>query len=98
MNFTEYTVEKVEDPFGILQGNRYEFFIHFEVDEEDELYREEGLKLKVLYVVDDNGARLVHVHILEADTEKVLEFELEDEEIQMVNDFCQKHYREAETE
>lgn len=98
MNFTEYTIEKVEDPFGILHGNRYEFFIDFEVDEEDELYREQGLKLKVLYVVDDNGPRVVHFHILEADTEKVLEFELEDEEIQMVKDFCQEHYSEAEAQ
>lgn len=98
MKFTEYTVERVEDPFNILTGNRYEFLIDFNVDEEDELYREEGLKLKVLFVVDENGPRISHYHILESDTDKVLEFDLEDEEIEMLQSFCKEHYPEAEEE
>ncbi|MCM3599963.1 DUF6509 family protein [Robertmurraya korlensis] len=98
MKFTEYTVERVEDPFNILTGNRYEFLIDFTVDEEDELFREEGLKLKALYVVDENGPRISHYHILEADTEKVLEFDLEDEEVEMLQSFCKEHYLEAEEE
>ncbi|MGG7618194.1 DUF6509 family protein [Robertmurraya sp. GLU-23] len=98
MKFTEYTVERVEDPFNILTGNRYEFLIDFNVDEEDELFREEGLKLKVLYVVDENGLRISHYHILESNTEKVLEFDLEDEELEMLQSFCKEHYLEAEEE
>lgn len=98
MKFTEYTVERVEDPFNILTGNRYEFLIDFNVDEEDELFREEGLKLKVLYVVDENDLRISHYHILESNTEKVLEFDLEDEELEMLQSFCKEHYLEAEEE
>jgi len=98
MKFTEYTVEKVEDPFNILTGTRYEFLIDFTVEEDDELYREQGLKLKVLYIVDENGPRVSHYHILESDTEKVLEFDLEDEEIEMLQSFCKEHYLEVEEE
>lgn len=98
MKFTEYTVEKVEDPFNILTGNRYEFLIDFTVEEEDELYREQGLKLKVLYIVDENGPRVSHYHILESDTEKVLEFDLEDEELEILQSFCKEHHLEAEEE
>ncbi len=34
---TSYTVELVKDPFGILTGQRYEFLIDIEVEEDDEL-------------------------------------------------------------
>ena len=38
MNITEYTVEQIKDPTGILAGRRYEFLLNIEVPEEDELY------------------------------------------------------------
>ena len=48
VNITEYTVELIKDPTGILTGNRYEFFLNISVPEDDELYHENGLQLKVL--------------------------------------------------
>ncbi|MFE8702680.1 DUF6509 family protein [Cytobacillus sp. FJAT-54145] len=94
MEFTEYTVEKIEDPFGILIGDRYEYYIHIEVPEDDELYSEKGLKLKVLFIVDDKGSRISHYHIIEETTEKVLDFELEEDELQKVENFCKEHFTE----
>ncbi|MGO4370907.1 DUF6509 family protein, partial [Paenibacillus sp. MCAF20] len=35
---TEYSMELLKDPFGILTGQRYEFVLDLNIDEEDELY------------------------------------------------------------
>lgn len=96
MEITSYTIEKIKDPFAILSGDRYEFFLHIEVPEDDELYSEQGLKLKVLYIVDETGSRVSHYHIIENTTEKVLEFELEEEEIKLIEEFCRSHLSEEE--
>jgi hypothetical protein len=36
MNIIDSTIEKLEDPFSILTGDRYEIFLTLEIDEEDE--------------------------------------------------------------
>ena len=38
MKITSYLVEKLIDPTGILSGDRYEFILDIEVDEEDDLF------------------------------------------------------------
>jgi hypothetical protein len=86
MEITGRTIEQIEDPFGILSGNRYEIFLHIEVPEDDELYSEKGLKVKVLMVEDEKGYHISHYHIIENTTEKVLDFELEEDEEQLVKD------------
>lgn len=96
MEFTEYTVEKIEDPFGILSGERYEFFIHFEVEEDDELFHENGLKLRVLYIVHENENKIASYTIMEAETEQILEFELEEDELMQLTAFCEQHYQQEE--
>ena len=53
MNITEFTVEKIKDPTGILTGERYEFYLTIEVPEDDDLADEQGLQLKVLYGVEE---------------------------------------------
>ncbi|PLR69512.1 MULTISPECIES: DUF6509 family protein [Bacillaceae] len=92
MNITAYTVEKLHDPFGILAGNRYEFFLDLDVDEDDELYTEKGLLLKVIYQVDDSGGRISVYHLMEKESNAFLDFELDEEEEVMIKDFCQEHY------
>ncbi|MFD1954688.1 DUF6509 family protein [Paenibacillus thailandensis] len=32
MTITEYSVEQIKDPFGIVPGARYEFILNIEVD------------------------------------------------------------------
>ncbi|MFB6466183.1 DUF6509 family protein [Cytobacillus sp. Hz8] len=91
MIITSHTVARIEDPFGILEGERYEFFLNIEVEEEDELYSEYGLKLRVLYIVDEKGMRISNYHITENTTDQILDFELEEEEEELVNQYCKEH-------
>lgn len=91
LNITGHTVEKLVDPFGLLSGDRYEFFLEIEVDEEDELYSEKGVGIKVLLVVDEKGSRISHYHLYERGTEKVLDFALEDDEELIVFNYCKEN-------
>lgn len=91
MEITGHTVELLEDPFGLLQGNRYEFFLDINVDEEDELYTEKGLLLKVIFVVDGGEGRILQNYFIEEETEKVLDFDLEDEEVEEVKAYCMQN-------
>ena len=65
MNMTEYSVELIKDPFGILTGKRYEFFIDLEVDEDDELFSENGVAVRVIYKVDGKQESIVKYELLE---------------------------------
>lgn len=91
MNITGHTVEKLVDPFGLLSGDRYEFFLEIEVEEEDELYSEKGVGIKVLFVVDEKGPRISHYHLYERSTEKVLDFALEEDEELTVFNYCKEN-------
>ncbi|MEC0207786.1 DUF6509 family protein [Paenibacillus ehimensis] len=93
---TGYSVELVKDPFGILSGKRYEFLLDIEVEEDDELYSEQGLYVRVIYSVEENQTSIVKHEIFERTTEQLLDFELEDDELEVVKAFCQEHVGEAE--
>ncbi|MFJ7638532.1 DUF6509 family protein [Peribacillus sp. NPDC097264] len=95
LNITEYTVEKLTDPFGILSGDRFEYFLDIEVPEEDELFSENGLYIRVLFVVEEQNGRLVKYDILEKGSDQLFDFELEDEEVAMITAFCLEHLDEA---
>ncbi|WP_110112329.1 DUF6509 family protein [Bacillus sp. CGMCC 1.16541] len=88
LTITEYTVEKLEDPFNILTGDRYEFFLYLDVPEDDELHTDKGLALKVLYTVDEDKQSITNYHFLEMETNEYLDFELEDDEKEMIEAFC----------
>ena len=94
MKITSYAVEKLKDPFGILTGDRYEFFLDIEVPDDDELFTENGLYLKVLYVVEGPISRIASYHLHENTTQNYLDFELEDEELAMIEAFCKDHISE----
>ncbi|CAH2714340.1 hypothetical protein BACCIP111895_01503 [Neobacillus rhizosphaerae] len=94
MNITNHLVEKLEDPFGLLSGDRYEFFLELDVDEEDELYSDKGVGIKIIFVSDENGQRISQYHFFEKGTEKVLDFALEEVEEELVLNFCKEHLEE----
>lgn len=99
MKITGHTVELLEDPFGLLTGDRYEYFLNIEVDEDDELYTDKGLLLKVLFLVDENNSRILQSYFIEQETEKVLDFELEDDEAELVKEYCEQNLQaDEETE
>lgn len=54
----EYEVQLINDKFGILPGNRYEFLLYLDVPEDDELNHENGVYAKVIYVVDGEKKKL----------------------------------------
>nr|WP_315906777.1 DUF6509 family protein [Priestia koreensis] len=96
LEITSYTVEKLKDPFGILSGDRYEFFLDVDVPEDDELYNENGLRLKVILSVTDEEAKIVQYHFYDRSTDKYIDFSLEEDEEQMVLAFCKERTSEAE--
>jgi hypothetical protein len=90
-----YKVEFIKDPFGILAGERYEFLLDIEVPEDDDLYSANGLYLRVIYLVEKNRTGMIKYEIFEHNTERYLDFEMEDDEEELVNAFCKKHLPES---
>ncbi|MCH1626671.1 DUF6509 family protein [Ferdinandcohnia quinoae] len=91
MEIIGHTVEKLNDPTGILVGDRYEFFINIDVPEDDELFSGNGIHIKVIFAVDENGARIALYHLIENVTNQYFDFELEDDELEMISEYCKKH-------
>lgn len=95
---TSYTVEIIKDPFGILSGQRYEFLIDIEVEEDDELFSESGLYIRAIYNVDEGKSGLLKYEIYEKTTQLYLDFDLEDDEVAVVEAFCKEHVLESDEE
>jgi hypothetical protein len=91
MDIIGHTVEKLKDPFGLLSGDRYEFFLELDVEEEDELFSEKGTGLKIIYVIDENGPKISQYYFYEKGTEKVLDFALEEDEEETVHAYCKEN-------
>ncbi len=96
ITITEYSVEKLVDPFGILIGDRYEYLLDIEVDEEDELFTEGGLSIRLIYVINGEKRSIIKYDLIAKVNEEVLDFGLEDDEINMLLTFCNEHFTEAE--
>lgn len=90
MEIMEHTMEQLVDPTGIIDGQRYEFRLYIQFEEEDDLYAEAGTGLRILFAVDSKGERIASYHFFERATEKVLNFEMEDEEIDFISNFCKE--------
>lgn len=89
MDITNYSFFAIKDPTGIMIGDRYEFLLDVEVDEEDELYTSGGLELRVILAVDENGARIAHYNFADKLSNEILEFGLEEDEEEEVLAYCQ---------
>jgi len=96
ITITEFEAQLINDQFGILPGNRYEFLLYLDVPEDDELYNENGIYVRALYVVDEDKKQLLTYSLMERGEDTVLDFELEDDEIKLISDFCEKYYSEVE--
>ncbi|URM34487.1 DUF6509 family protein [Cytobacillus firmus] len=96
MNITSYSVEYIQDPTGILTGDRYEFFLDINVDEEDELYSENGIKLRVLYFKNGEDERILNYHFVEGGSGTILDFALDEDEEKTVSAFCRDNLSQAE--
>lgn len=96
LSITSFSVELIKDPFGILSGKRYEFLLDIEVEEDDELHSENGLYVRVIYNVEESLQSIVKYELYEKSTDKYLDFDLEDVEVEALSHFCKEHYEEAE--
>lgn len=90
MDIIEYSMIELIDPTGILQGNRYEFRIYVNFDEEDELYHDKGTGIRVIYAVNEGKGKVASYHLFERSTEKIIEFDLDDDEIVQLAAFCEE--------
>jgi len=90
LTITEFSVEQVKDPFGIIPGQRYEFILDLDVPEDDELYCEGGVYARVIFGVEDSGSRMVKYELRERSTDRYLEIDLEDEELAGFAEFCRE--------
>ncbi|MDN7246824.1 DUF6509 family protein [Planococcus shenhongbingii] len=88
MKITNFSFHQIKDPTGIIVGDRYEFLLDVEVDEDDELFTEGGLELRVILAVEENGARIAHYNFADKATRQTLEFGLEEDEEAEVSAFC----------
>jgi hypothetical protein len=92
LNITGHSVEKLKDPFGLLSGERYEFFLELEVEEEDELYSSGGVGLKIIYTREELKQKISQYHFVERGTQKIIDFALEEDEEELVLTYCQENY------
>ena len=90
MEITAYSMEEIKDPTNIIEGKRYEFLLDVEVDEEDELYTEGGIEIRALIGENAGEVRLLNYFLKERLTEELLDFALEEDEEQMILDFCKE--------
>lgn len=96
MDITSYTVEYIQDPTGILTGDRYEYFLDIDVDEDDELYSENGIKLRVLYYKNGEDERILNYHFVESHSGNILDFALDEVEEKKVSAFCRENLSQAQ--
>jgi hypothetical protein len=96
LNITDYSAEFVKDPFGILSGKRYEFRINLDIPEDDDLYTVNGVYVRVIVKTDGDNVQVVTYDLLERGTDKILDFDLEDDEEAELAEFCKAHMPEEE--
>lgn len=89
MEIISHTYEEIIDPTGILEGKRYEFFLSIEIDEEDEIYSENGLFIRAIISELNREIKVAQAHFIERESDKVLDFSLEEDEMEMVQKYCQ---------
>ena len=88
MNITQFSIDEIKDPTNIIEGKRYEFLLDVEIDEEDELYTEAGIEIRVLIGHNGDEVRVLNYFIIDKKDNEYLDFALEDEEEQMIIEFC----------
>lgn len=96
MNITQFSVEEILDPTNIIEGKRYELLLDVEVDEEDELYSEAGIEIRVIAGVLNEEVRIVSYFILDKANDEYLDFALEEDEEAMILAFCTEQLLQSE--
>jgi len=88
MEIRQYSIEEIKDPTNIIEGKRFEVLLDVEIDEEDELYSEAGIEIRVIVGQKEDDIRIVNYFIIDKKDNSYLDFALEEEEEEMILSFC----------
>ena len=97
MEIGAFSVEEIKDPTNIIEGKRFEFLIDLEVDEEDELYSEAGIEIRVIAGQKEEEVRILNYFLIDKADNEVLDFALEEEEEAMILNFVQEELTGEDT-
>jgi len=95
MEITQFTMDEILDPTNIIEGKRYEFILDMEVDEDDELYHEAGIEVRVLIAEKGEELFILNYFVMEKAEGEYLDFALEDEELNEILAFCKEELAKA---
>ncbi|MDM5331838.1 DUF6509 family protein [Ureibacillus composti] len=98
MEITQYSLEEIKDPTNIIEGKRFEFLLDVEVDEEDELFSEAGIEIRVLIGQNGNDFSILNYFITDKTENGFLDLALEDDEEEMILTFCREQLTKEESE
>lgn len=95
MDITQFSMEEILDPTNIIEGKRFEFILDVDVDEEDELYHEAGIEIRVLIGEKEGAPFILNYFIMEKAEGEYLDFALEDDELEEILTFCKEEITKA---
>jgi len=95
MEITQFTMDEILDPTNIIEGKRYEFILDMEVDEDDELYHEAGIEVRILIAEKGEELFILNYFVMEKAEGEYLDFALEDEELNEILAFCKEELAKA---
>ena len=98
MDITQYSVEEIKDPTNIIEGKRYEFLIDVDIDEEDELYREQGIEIRAIIGEVNGEYSLKSYFLIDKADQSYLDFALDEDEEADILAFCQQELTEPAPE
>ncbi|WP_341301260.1 DUF6509 family protein [Lysinibacillus sp. FSL H8-0500] len=95
MDITQFSMEEILDPTNIIEGKRFEFILDVEVDEEDELYHEAGIEVRVLIAEKNAEPFILNYFVMEKAKGEYLDLALEDDELEEILAFCKEEIAKA---
>lgn len=95
MEITQFSMEEILDPTNIIEGKRYEFILDVEIDEDDELYHEAGIEIRVLIGEKGEEPFILNYFIMEKEEGEYLDFALEEDELEEILAFCKEEIAKA---
>ena len=98
MEITAFLIEEIKDPTNIIKGERYEFLLDIEVDEEDELYSEAGIELRAIVSKINDEIKLLNYFIIDKQDNNYLDFALEEDEEEIILAFAKEQLLPVEGE
>lgn len=96
MEILSYMMEEILDPTNIIEGERYEFTLELNIEEDDELYQEGGVDIRAIIAKKDNEISMVNYFLIAKSDQSYLEFGLDEDEEAEIVEFCKTYLIEVE--